>query len=134
MRAILFDRPGEPEQVLQLAEVSAPVVRAQEQWVQVTARPLQPADLPVPQDIPDAAACQISLNPLTAWALVDEAEATSGDWMVLTAGTSTVSNLIAAIARSRGVRTIGVVRGDAAAAALRSAADHASIPSEIIHC
>jgi NADPH:quinone reductase-like Zn-dependent oxidoreductase len=183
MRAILFDQPGEPEQVLRMADVPAPVLHAQEQRVRVTARPIQPADrffirgqyrirpilpqvaglegvgvvldgptgpfakgtrvafrspgswaelvavpaerlIPVPQGIPDAAACQISLNPLTAWALVDEAEATSGDWMLLTAGASTVSSLIAAIARARGIRTIGIIRGDAAAAAARSAADH----------
>jgi NADPH:quinone reductase len=183
MRAIRFDRPGEPDQVLHLAEVPAPLWQAHEQLIRVTARPIQPADLffirgqyrirpilpqvaglegvgvvldgpagafakgtrvafrspgswaelvavpaerliPVPQDIPDAAACQIALNPLTAWALVDEAEAASGDWMLLTAGTSTVSSLIAAVARARGIHTIGVVRGDSAAAASRSAADH----------
>jgi NADPH:quinone reductase len=183
MRAIAFDRPGEPEQVLKLADVTAPQLRSGEQLVKVTARPVQPADLsfirgqyrirpsvpqvaglegvgmvlegpsgpfakgtrvafrwpgswaelaavpgdrliPVPADIPDGAACQISLNPLTAWALLEEAEAKSGDWVLLTAGASTVSNLIAAIARARGIRTIGIVRGEAAVAALRAAADH----------
>jgi NADPH:quinone reductase len=45
MRAIRFDRPGEPDQVLHLAEVPAPLLQAQEQLIRVTARPLQPADL-----------------------------------------------------------------------------------------
>ena len=183
MKAIVFDQPGEPDQVLKLAEVPAPSLRAHEQLVQITARPVQPADLffirgqyrirpnlpqvaglegvgvvvdgptgpfangtrvafrwpgswaelvavpaerliPVPQDIPDAAACQISLNPLTAWALLDDTGATAGDWALLTAGASTVSNLVAAIARAGGIRTIGIVRGEAASAAQRSAADH----------
>jgi NADPH:quinone reductase-like Zn-dependent oxidoreductase len=67
-------------------------------------------------------ACQISLNPLTAWGLLDEAEIAPGDWLLMTAGASTVSNLVAAIARSRGIHTIGIVREDVAEGAARSAA------------
>lgn len=184
MKAIVFDRAAEPDQVLRLDDVSEPEPRADEQLVRVTARPIHPADLsfirgqyrirpslpqvaglegigvvlgrgrtgqfapgtrvafrwpgswaevsavpehrliPVPDDVPDAIACQISLNPLTAWGLLDEAEVEPGDWLLMTAGASTVSNLVAAIARSRGIHTIGVVRGDAAQGAARSAAQH----------
>jgi NADPH2:quinone reductase len=78
----------------------------------------------VPDDIPDDAACQFSVNPITAWALLDEANAGAGDWVLLTAAASTVSNLVAAMARSRGIRVVGIVRGDAGGGAARSAAEH----------
>lgn len=184
MKAIVFERAGEPDQVLRLDDVSEPEPRAGEQLVRVTARPIHPADLSfirgqyrirpsfpqaagleglgvvlghgragrfapgtrvafrwpgswaevaaipehrlitVPDDVPDEMACQISLNPLTAWGLLDEAEVEPGEWLLMTAGASTVSNLVAAIARSRGIHTIGIVRGDAAQGAARSAAEH----------
>jgi NADPH:quinone reductase len=77
----------------------------------------------VPADISDVAASQISLNPITAWALLDEAQVTRGDTILITAATSTVSNIVAAIARQRGIEVIGLARGDAARAAPRSKAE-----------
>src|ERR1700760_1719013 len=156
MEAIIFDRAGEPADVLQHDYVAVPADN--QVWVKVVARPIHPADLAfirgqyrvrpqfpqaaglegagvvvkspantpfpvgtrvafrypgswaeyaavppehlieVPTDITDEVACQISLNPITAWALLDEAKASVGDWIALTAATSTVSNLIAAMA------------------------------------
>ena len=58
----------------------------------------------VPPDVSDEAACQISLNPATAWALLEESGAASGDWMLVTATTSTVSNIVGAVAHRRGIR------------------------------
>ena len=78
----------------------------------------------MPADISDHVACQISLNPITALALLDEAKVRPGDWILLTAATSTVSNLVAAMAKRRGVHVIGVVRGNAAEGQTRSLADH----------
>lgn len=92
-------------------------------WGEIAAVPRQRL-IAVPDDVSDGVACQFSLNPLTAWALLDEAEVHSGDCVLMTAAASTVSNLVAAVARSRGIRTIGVVRGDPATAAARSGADH----------
>lgn len=45
MKAIVFDRAGEPDQVLRLDDVSEPEPRAGEQLVRLTARPIHPADL-----------------------------------------------------------------------------------------
>lgn len=187
MKAIIFDRAGEPEQVLRLGDVPVPEPRGGELLLKVGARPIHPADLsfirgqyrvrpafpqvaglegvgvvvdrgptasfapgtrvafrwpgawaevtavpeyrliPVPDDVPDPVGCQFSLNPLTAWALLDEAEVKQGDWVLMTAGASTVSNLVAAVARARGIHTIGLVRGAAQAAALGSGADQWSL-------
>jgi NADPH2:quinone reductase len=85
-----------------------------------------PADrlIAVPDGITDEVACQVSLNPLTAFGLLDEAAVSAGDWILLTAAASTVSNLVATIARARGIKVIGIVRGPVDAAQGRSGADH----------
>src|SRR5581483_9135464 len=57
-------------------------------WAEFAAVP-EDRLIPVPDDVPDAVACQIALNPLTAWALVNEAELEPHDWIVMTAGAST---------------------------------------------
>jgi NADPH:quinone reductase-like Zn-dependent oxidoreductase len=172
MRALVFERPGDPAAVLKLAYVADPTPAEGHALVKVTARPIHPADrafirgeyriqprLPqvaglegagivihagevsrfppgtrvafrwpgtwaelmavpesrlteVPPGAPDEAACQISLNPVTAWALLDEGRLQQGDWLLLTAAGSTVSRLIAAMARQRGIAVIGIVRDD----------------------
>jgi len=78
----------------------------------------------VPAEISDAAACQFSLNPVTAWGLLDEAGVGEGDCVLLTAAASTVSNLVGAIARNRGIGVIGLVRGEATDASHRCTAEH----------
>jgi NADPH2:quinone reductase len=81
-------------------------------WAEFAAIPVERL-IAVPDDVPDTVACQISLNPVTAWALLDETKAATGDWVVVTAGVSTVSALVAGIARHRGIHVIGLVRGNA---------------------
>ncbi len=77
----------------------------------------------IPNDVTDEIACQISLNPISAWALLKQAHVTPGDWVVVTAATSTVSNIVGAIARERGIHTIGLVRGDEVLAKSRCTTD-----------
>jgi NADPH2:quinone reductase len=92
-------------------------------WAELTNVPFDRL-IAVPPGVTDAAACQISLNPVTAFALLDAAKVTSGDWILLTAAASTVANLVAAIARRRGINVIGLVRGDAGENKSRVLADH----------
>jgi len=92
-------------------------------WAEFAAVPVGRL-IEVPADVFEETACQVSLNPVTAWALLDEAKVGAGDWILLTAAASTVSNLVAAMARHRGIHVIGLVRGDAAKAAVRSGAEH----------
>lgn len=191
MQAIVFDKAGEPAEVLRACDVSDPSLAGDVALVRVAARPIHPADLAfirgvyrvrpkfpqiaglegcgeviaspqgcrfrpgmrvafrypgawadiaavpidrlieVPDDIAEAQACQITLNPVTAWALLGESGAKAGDCIVLTAATSAVSNLAARMARQQGIHTIGVVRGDAGDAKTRSAADHLISASEM---
>jgi NADPH:quinone reductase-like Zn-dependent oxidoreductase len=184
MKAVVFDRAGEPLEVLRTADIAVPVPGENQVLVKVASRPIHPADLAfirgqyrvrpqfpqpaglegtgvvvkslsngpfpvgtrvafrypgswaeyvavplerlieVPADISDDVACQISLNPITARALLDEAKVKAGDWILLTAATSTVSNLIAAMAKRRGVHVVGVVRAGTAEGQTRSLATH----------
>lgn len=91
-------------------------------WAEFAAVPAERL-IAVPDAITDEVACQVSLNPLTAFGLLDEAAVKAGDWIMLTAAASTVSNLVASIAQARGVKVIGLVRGSAAEAKTRSRAD-----------
>jgi NADPH:quinone reductase len=91
-------------------------------WAEMAAVPVKRL-IAVPPDMSDDDAGQISLNPITAWGLLEEAGAAPGDWIMLSAATSTVANLIAAMARQRGIHVIGLARGDAGKARTRSLAE-----------
>lgn len=183
MKAIVFDKVGEPEDVLKLADVAPLEPSSEDVVVKVSARPIHPADLAfirgqyrvrpqlpqaaglegvgtvvdagadigvplgtrvafrwpgswaefavvpaerlieVPADVPDVTACQISLNPITAWGLLERADAREGESIVLTSAASSVSNLVGTLARQRGIHVIGVVRGDASESFSRCTAD-----------
>lgn len=73
-----------------------------------------PADklIALPAGFPLAKASQLSLNPLTAYALLHEAGAHTDDWLLLTAGNSAVSKIIIQLARLQGIRTIALIRND----------------------
>ena len=72
-----------------------------------------PADraVPIPDSLSDQAAAQTLVNPVTAWALLnDELALSQNDWVLQTAAGSTFGRLIVQLARRRGLRTINVVR------------------------
>jgi NADPH2:quinone reductase len=64
----------------------------------------------LPENLPVEKATQLSLNPLTAWALLDELNAAAGEWVLLSAGNSAVSKLIMQFAKTRDLKTIAIVR------------------------
>lgn len=67
----------------------------------------------VPESVAAESACQFSLNPLTAWALLDEANLKEGDWFAVNAATSGIARLVHALARRKGLNMVGIVRGAA---------------------
>lgn len=91
-------------------------------WAERVAVPIERL-MPVPDAVHDDVAAQMALNPLTAWGLLDTVKVRPDEVVLLTAGTSTVSQIIAGICRHRGIRTVAVVRGDAFAARARTCAD-----------
>ncbi len=65
---------------------------------------------PVPDGVDSARAAELAVNPITAWGLLDMANARSGDWVLLTAASSAVATLVAALAHTRGIHVLGVAR------------------------
>jgi NADPH2:quinone reductase len=63
----------------------------------------------LPADYPLEKGSQF-FNPITAWDLVASSGAEAGDWLVLTAGNSTVSTMALQLAHRKGINTISVVR------------------------
>jgi NADPH:quinone reductase-like Zn-dependent oxidoreductase len=74
----------------------------------------------LPGDFPAEKAAQFSLNPFTAWGLLDAAQPVAGEWMLLTGANSSVSQIVIQLAHKRGVRIIAVVRDLAQADGLRA--------------
>lgn len=64
----------------------------------------------LPGSFPVEKAAQLALNPLTAWALLDEINASSNQTIILSAGNSTISKIIVQFAKKRGVKTVPIVR------------------------
>ncbi len=77
--------------------------------------------LAVPDDLSDDAAAQLFVNPLTAHLLLDAAPGlTDGDAVILTAGGSTVSRIVAQMAVRRGLHPVAIIRSPTYAHALRA--------------
>jgi NADPH:quinone reductase-like Zn-dependent oxidoreductase len=64
----------------------------------------------VPDGVPLDVAAQFALNPVTAWALLDEAPAAPGDWIAVSAARSAIARIVSRLAEQRGVRTVGLAR------------------------
>lgn len=73
----------------------------------------------VPEDVPNEAAAQLFVNPLTALVLLEELDIAPGDWLVQTAATSQVGLAVIQLARRRGIRTFNLVRRPEAVEELR---------------
>lgn len=84
-------------------------------WAEFAAVPVERL-IPVPDGIADDDACQMALNPITAWGLLSVAKAAAGEALAITAATSTVAGILADLARMRGIFTIGIVRSAAGSA------------------
>lgn len=67
---------------------------------------------PLPDNFPIDKGSQFSLNPITAYALLEEADIEPGEWLLINAGNSAVSKIITQLARLRGIKTIVVVRNE----------------------
>jgi len=74
----------------------------------------------LPGDFPIEKAAQFSLNPFTAWGLLDTAKPVAGEWMLLTGANSAVSQILIQLAKQRGVHIIALVRDLAQAPGLHA--------------
>jgi NADPH:quinone reductase-like Zn-dependent oxidoreductase len=68
--------------------------------------------LPVPDRIPDETAAQLIAMPFSAIVLVDDLNVQKGDWIAQNAANGAVGKMVAALATSKGVNVINLVRRD----------------------
>jgi len=181
MKAIVFNKTGTPEEVLQIIEKERPVPAAGEVLVKILASAINPADtffiqgtyrfqpifpdetagfegagivesagkdaaIPIgslvaffyrktwaeyavvpaseltllPRDFPIEKAAQFSLNPFTAWGMLEAAQPVPGEWALLTGANSSVSQILIQLAKQKGIHIIALVRDLAQAPGLRT--------------
>lgn len=77
--------------------------------------------VPIPDSIPDEAACQLLAMPLSAIVLLDELHVKAGDWIVQNAASGAVGRTLMQEAQRRGINVINLVRREEAERDLRSA-------------
>jgi len=96
----------------------------------VVAKAEQLVVLPSNVDLQQAA--MLSINPPTAVLLLEEfVSLNSGDWVVLNAANASVSHAIIAVAKSKGIKTLGIVRRkEAVDIALKAGADVVLVDDE----
>ncbi|MBB6130168.1 quinone oxidoreductase family protein [Mucilaginibacter lappiensis] len=80
--------------------------------------------LVLPSNFPVEKASQFTLNPITAWGLLERADLQAGDWLLITAGSSVVSKLIIQMAKLHGIQVIATVRDDKNTTTLTSYGAH----------
>ena len=67
--------------------------------------------IPLPSDIPLEQAAMLSINPPTAWRMLEDfVPLKPGDWLLQNAANSAVGRFVIQIAHHRGLRTINIVR------------------------
>ncbi len=86
----------------------------------------------LPPNVDLQQAAMLSINPPTAVLLLEEfVSLNSGDWIVLNAANASVSHAIIAVAKSKGIKTLGIVRRkEAVDAALKAGADVVLVEAE----
>jgi len=77
--------------------------------------------VPVPDALPDEAACQLLAMPLSALMLLEDLKLEPGQWMVQNAANGAVGKTLATLAQLRGIDVVNLVRRDAALADLEAA-------------
>ena len=96
-------------------------------WAEYVVVPVEKITL-LPADFPIEKACQFSLNPVTAYALLDEGNLKNEDeWLLLTSGNSAVSKLIIQLAKMKNYKTIAVTRRSGDFAGLKALGATATI-------
>lgn len=64
----------------------------------------------VPDGLPDEAACQFTVNPLTALGFLDDLEVPQGEWVLSNAAASVLGRMFIKLCKHKGVKTINLVR------------------------
>jgi len=74
--------------------------------------------VPVPDALPDEAACQLLAMPLSALMLLEDMQLQPGQWIVQNAANGAVGKVLATLAAARGIGVVNLVRRESALADL----------------
>ena len=88
-------------------------------WAEYAVVPASELTL-LPRDFPIEKAAQFSLNPFTAWGMLEAAQPVPGEWALLTGANSSVSQILIQLAKQKGIHIIALVRDLAQAPGLRT--------------
>ena len=86
--------------------------------------------VPLPDALPDEAACQLLAMPLSALMLLEDMKLQPGQWIAQNAANGAVGKTLATLAQTRGVKVVNLVRRDAALADLEAAGISGGISTE----
>jgi len=88
--------------------------------------------VPVPVNLPDRLACQLYINPLTAWVILTEAlHLVPGDVLLVNAGGSAFAHVLIQFARILGYRVILVTRNSLHTARLKALGAYAVLDASV---
>lgn len=115
----IVDALGEGVQSVKLGQRVA-TASAQSAWAECFISPV--ANLvPVPDALPDEAACQLLAMPLSALILLEDMKLQPGQWIVQDAANGAVGKVLAILAAARGIGVVNLVRRESALADLTAA-------------
>jgi len=86
--------------------------------------------VPLPDALPDEAACQLLAMPLSALMLLEDLKLEAGQWIVQNAANGAVGKTLATLAQARGIHVVNLVRRDAALADLEAAGITGGVSTE----
>lgn len=102
----VIDKSGEN---IKLQKNTLVAFRHKNIWAEYTIVPKEKIVV-LPQNFPIDKGSQFSLNPITAYGLLEQANVPENGWLLLTAGNSAISKIIIQLARRRNINIILVVR------------------------
>ena len=115
----IVDALGEGVQGLRLGQRVASA-SAQAAWAECFISPAAKL-VPVPDALPDEAACQLLAMPLSALMLLEDMKLQSGQCIVQNAANGAVGKVLATLAAARGIGVVNLVRRESALADLTAA-------------
>ena len=114
----LVDALGEGVTGWRLGQRVVPI-GAQGTWAEFVLTPASNI-IPIPDALADDQACQVVVNPLTAWLMADQLHLGEGKWLVQSAAASAVGKCLIQLGRARGFKVLSLVRREDAVADLKA--------------
>lgn len=123
----IVDALGEGVKHLKLGQRVASAA-AQAAWAECFISPAAKL-VPVPDALPDEAACQLLAMPLSALMLLEDMKLQPGQWIVQNAANGAVGKVLATLAAARGIGVVNLVRRESAGQIMSLLAENGELSS-----